>query len=338
MSTRTTLRKRKRFVIIAIIAVIIAELGYILYSFGFFSQTGPTAQPLANLLYDLCLQTGAGAGFCRGQTFKLLTDYLNSFKYISIRIVNPTNTNIRQLADEFKLLSNFTRPIVDVYLVGPGGLDYAQHIVNELNSTLNGMLKDDIFATYPVLNFTIYTRYILPFILIVPKKIVTPSQYTRKEVFYSTPLINATYVATSNISSCAIVYNIVLKLEHPITNLEEIRKYINITGLVYRKHGARYNITKLILMTRILVYSYNKSAIALKYAAFAGDLKRGDKVTLLIRSILVKKAVVKYYVISVTQPTLIVIGNKDNYEITCLIAPYNSTAETLKELIQKCIE
>lgn len=341
MSSRRDYRqkKKKKFVIIALVAIALAELGYILYSFGiFFTTTRPGgARPLAFLLYILCIQTGAGPGFCQTQTLGLLTEY-SRYSYLAIRIVDVPQANITKLAKQLSFLENYTRPIVDVYLVGPNGESQVNNIVASMNKTLGGTLSPYILATFPVTNFTLYTRYILQYILYLPRKVVTPPRYTGTISVEATPEFNVTYVANSTLPVSTIIYNIAITFQHPIENiLKELLNYVNFTGHVINVVKGNRTVTKMIRIGRILVLKYNSTYVLMRLVMYAGNLYKNSTAVLTVKVKDLKKAVVHYYVISLVQPTLILIGNKENYTINCLIAPYNVNMTVLKDMITQCI-
>ncbi len=330
-------RKKRKFVIIALIAIALAELGYILYSFGILTSPRTGGGPLAYLLYILCAQTGAGPGFCKTQALGLLTEY-NKYTYLAIRIVDVPKANITRLAEQLSFLMSYARPIVDVYLVGPNGENQVDEIVAHMNKTLGGTLSSYVLATFPVTNFTIYTRYVLPYVLYLPEKIVTLSKYAGLTRISAVPVFNVTYTANGNIPAAVVIYDIAVTFQHPVNDIrEKLFQYLNFTGYVVRIVKGKKFINKMIRVGGVLILKYNSTYVLVRLVMYAGDLNKSDTTILTVKTKYLKEAEVHYYVISLAQPTIILIGNKENYAVNCLIAPYNANTTMLESMITQCI-
>ncbi len=151
MSSRTRSRrdrKKRRIFLIALLAVAIAETGYILYAFGILSGGGVARQrvrPLEVALRIACLYTLGSEPLCERDVAATL---LSNTKYIVIRYVNLLELrNVTEfIYSTMSIAHNNTIELVDVFLTPSQEL--ASSIRYEVSKVIESPHR--AYVTYPI--------------------------------------------------------------------------------------------------------------------------------------------------------------------------------------------
>ncbi len=322
-------RKRKRFLIIALLAIIIAEAGYILYSFGLFFRGGTSKPQLLTFTLDvICRAAGGNIYMCRDVASKLVSAY-PEYRYEIIRIVDfEYIKNITYLYTQALKLLNISKPLVDVYYI-PQSMQSSKYmkIVDMLNKTLNGTLTLEEFNIYPISNLTIFTSLLL-IILTIPKYFITPQKGNITSSYGNTTI--SVNITSKKLRIALMLAQVNLTFTKSISG-RQLEKYLEVLAEAMYKTKNKTETGYGIL--RGTVVEMKDNSIILNIAALY--LVHGNATLLLkIGSPILKYVEARYYIYRFDRP-LILVGDKYSRSIKCLIFNYRSVEE-LEKLLIRC--
>ncbi|NPA23190.1 MAG: hypothetical protein GXO23_02710 [Crenarchaeota archaeon] len=329
-------KKKKSFLIIALVAIIVAEAGYILASFGIFSLGGgrPRARMLDLYIDMVCRLAGGTKDICSNTVMRTLSSY-QSYNKMAIRIVDLNYCkNMTLLRDQAIYLLNISKPLVDVFYTPSNNVTKIMvSLIESINKTLGWKLNTLEYNVYTISYPSLFADA-LEWAAVLPHKIYSPNMtYTvlRGENETLTLQVNSTKPrAILLIVQANLTFNTKLPRNLPPGKLLE--SMLNVTAherLTYK------NKTKTV------------RALAVPFPVYVGD----RSMTVNIAVIYVVSGLTNmsmsmysphlvnssmYYTIYNFETPLVVIGDKVSGTMQCLIVGYRNLTQFI-DLVSRCL-
>ncbi|NPA70976.1 MAG: hypothetical protein GXO26_09220 [Crenarchaeota archaeon] len=330
-------KKKKSFLIIALVAIIIAEAGYILASFGLFSLSRPRqrVKTLDAYIDIICRLAGGTKDICEGTVFRTLSSYPNYDK-IAIRVIDlhyAKNTTL--LRDEALYLLKIAKPLVDIFYTPTSNITrLMSNIIESINKSLDWKLN--------TLEYNVYT---ISYPKLFAIALIWSSMFPKR--IYS---INMKYIELKGTNVSLVIRGENSTKPRTIILISQANLTFNIN--VESKNIVKFLNNNLNISASELFKYGNKTRRTLMYVAYFPINVKGNVVTLnIVAMYLVNKSStimrlslyspylnntsIEYTLYNLTTP-LVIIGDKTAGTLNCLIVNYRNLTE-LKELVTRCL-
>ncbi len=329
-------KKKKSFLIIALVAIIVAEAGYILASFGIFSLGGGgkmRARTLDDYIYIICRLAGGTKDICSSTVYRTLSSYRN-YNRIAFRIIDLNySKNITLMRDEALYLLTVAKPLVDVFYTPNTNTTRTMiRLIEDINRSLGWRLN--------TLEYNVYTiSYPSLFLAVIFRSSLFPRKIYAENMV-STDLKGENETITLKRSShkpevLIFISQANITFSKPIGEKELpnfLKQNFNVSAVDIYVHGNSMKSVK----TYALYWPIALKRNTITFNIVAIYLINGTtRMILNIYSPYLVNSSVSYTLYDLRTP-LVVIGNKVTGNLDCLIVGYRNLTE-LKDLVSKCI-
>ncbi len=332
-------RKKKSFLIIALVAIIIAEAGYILASFGLFSLNRPKqrVKTLDAYIDVICRLAGGTKDICAGTVFRTLSSY-PSYDKIAIRVIDLHYVkNVTLLRDEALYLLRIAKPLVDVFYTPTSNITkLMSNIIESINKSLDWKLNTLEYNVYTI-SYPRLFAVALIWSSMFPRRIYSINMKYRELKGNNVSLVIKNLENNSRprtvilISQANLTFNINVEGKNIVKFLSN---NLNISASELFKYGNKTKSTIMyvayfpvnvkgntVTLNIVAMYLINKSATTMKLSLYSPYLNNTS---------------IEYTLYNLTTP-LVIIGDKTAGTLNCLIVNYRNLSE-FKELVSMCLK
>ncbi|NPB01251.1 MAG: hypothetical protein GXO10_07740 [Crenarchaeota archaeon] len=328
-------KKKKSFLIIALVAIIIAEAGYILASFGLFSIGGAKRRlrTLDAYIDLVCRLAGGTKDICASTVFRTLSSY-QDYSKIAIRVIDLDYVKNSTLVEEEALyLLKIAKPLVDIFYTPTSNTTKLMSmLIEKINKSLDWKLNTLEYNVYTI-SYPRLFAIALIWSSMLPKRIYSAKMmYTNLRGLNESLTVNGSSIKPRTvvlISQANLTFNIrvegrnIPKFLSSNLNISavEILRYGNKTRSI-RMYVAYFPVdvkNNVITLNIVALYLINKSTT----------------MRLIIYSPYLNKTSIEYTFYNLTTP-LVIIGDKSSGTLNCLIVNYRNFSE-FRELVSRCL-